>query len=549
MQDGTRWHIYDVRELTVSEIMSRQASVNADKFYMRSVGGAKKTYAQVHRETSRIGNWLMSLGLGKGAHVAVMMDNTPECLLMHIALTKVGAVSVPLNVNSQGAILAHYLNTADVQAVITTPAYADRVVEISTKLSCTHTIILADGQSIDSGKLRIVRLEESAAAPDTAPDSGVRFSDLAFIMFTSGTTGPSKGVMFTQARAFLWDEGIVSYLGINGSDTYFVCTPLSHTTGLFSGAWTMMAIGGAVGLTPRFSATRFWDEVRETGSTFTTLLGAMLGFVERQPPRDDDRDNPMRMISTGPYPQTWESFEKRFGVDLVSGYGLTDHSAPTKLPPGAPAAKRGSSGKVISTFEMMIVDEDDLPVAPGVRGECLMRSKYPWRSSSGYYKQPEQTALSRRNEWFHTGDRGYIDADGYFWFVDRMKDAIRRRGENISAYEVEQLAGSHQDISEIAAYPLRSEESEDEVAISVVLKPGATLDPSDLARHCIAQMPGFMVPRFIHITDVLPRNLNQRVEKYKLVEWAEKNRSALWDGETIEEFRHRPKRQAPTRRE
>ncbi len=548
MDEGTRWHNYDVREMTVSEILARQAAANPDKFYIRCVGGRKnRTYAQVHRETSQIGNWLMSEGLGKGAHVAVMMDNVAECVLSHVALGKIGAVSVPINVNSQGGILAHYLNAADVVAIITTPEYAERVIAISGQLKCTHTIVVADGQgrSIDSGKLRTIRLEDSAAASDTPPANGVRFFDLAFIMFTSGTTGPSKGVMFTQARAFLWDEGVVSDLGINDSDTYFACTPLSHATGLFSGAWMMMALGGAVGLTPRFSASKFWDEVRETGATFTTLLGAMTSFVEQQPPRDDDRDNPMRMISTGPYPKTWESFEKRFGVNLVSGYGLSDHSSVTKLPPGAPAEKRGSSGKVISMFEMMIVDEDDLPVPPGVRGECLLRSKYPWRSSSGYYRQPEQTAVSRRNEWFHTGDRGYLDADGYFWFVDRLKDAIRRRGENISAFEVEQYAGSHANVSEIAAYPLRSEESEDEVAISVVLKPDSTLDAAELTRHCLAQMPKFMVPRFIHFTDTLPRNLNQRVEKYRLIEWAEANRSALWDREAFEEFRYRPTRSKP----
>jgi crotonobetaine/carnitine-CoA ligase len=544
--NATRWHDYDVRDLTVDRVLERQAARRGENIYLRTAeNGRGMTYADVHRETNRMANWMTSLGIRQATHVAVMMDNVPQCLLVHIALAKLGAVSVPINVNARGAMLAHYLSSADAAAFVATPVYAERLLEINAQLALMRTLIVVgdDDWSADGCGMRVARLKDCAAAPDSPPGVEVRFSDLAFIMFTSGTTGPSKGVMFTQARAFLWDEGVVSHLGINSSDTYFVCTPLSHAAGLFSGAWMMMALGGAVALTARFSASKFWDEVRATGATFTTLLGAMVQFIESLPPRPDDADTPMRMISTGPYPKTWASFEKRFGLDLVSGYGLSDHSAPTKLRPGAPVEKRGSSGQVIDAFEMMVVDESDLPVDPGVTGECLLRSKYPWRSSSGYYKLPEQTAASRRNEWFHTGDRGYLDADGYFWFVERAKDAIRRRGENISAYEVEQLAGSHPDIAEIAAYPLRADEAEDEVAVSVVPKSGRAIDAGELARYCLDRMPKFMAPRFIHVTDALPRNLNLRVEKYKLIAWAESNRQAMWDRETTDEFSGRPRRQ------
>src|SRR6218665_523726 len=190
-------------------------------------------------------------------------------------------------------------------------------------------------------------------------------------------------------------------------------------------------------------------------------------------------------------------------------------------------------------FEMMIVDSDDLPVPPGEVGECLVRARYPWRASSGYYNQPEETARSRLNEWFHTGDRGYLDEDNYFWFVGRAKDAIRRRGENISAFEVEQFIADHPAVAEIAAYPLKADESEEEMAISIVVAKDQALAPSYLLRFCIATMPRYMVPRFIHQTDALPRNLSTRVEKYKLIGWAEENRTSLWDSMSLPEFRNK----------
>jgi crotonobetaine/carnitine-CoA ligase len=538
MTDPGRWLQYSIRDLTVGRVLERQAAERGDKVYLRSVEGDALTYAEVYRATNRIARWLVAQGLGKGAHVAVMMDARRDCLLAHIALAKLGAVSIPINTSARGGMLAHFINFCDAVAVITEPEYVQHVVAIENDLPLLNTLIVAGEHSpVRSKTWRFLRLADSANAPDAGIEVGVKFSDLAFIMFTSGTTGPSKGVMFPQARAFLWDEGVVSDLGINEMDTYFVCTPLSHATGLFSGAWMMMALGASVALAPRFSASQFWDQVRATRSTFTTLLGAMVSFLENQPERKDDANNPMRMISTGPYPKNWRAIERRFGLKLVTGYGLTDHSAPTKLKPDAPAEKRGSAGCVIDAFDMMIVDEDDMSLPPGQIGECVLRSRLPWHSSAGYYKLPEQTRHSRRNEWFHTGDRGYLDSDGYFWFVDRAKDVIRRLGENISAFEVEQFAGAHPAVAEIAAYPVRADESEEEVAVSIVLKPRTTLDPRDLIRHCLADMPKYMVPRFVHLAESLPRNLNMRVEKYKLREWAEKNRALIWDRETDPEFR------------
>lgn len=542
---GTRWHDYDIRDLTMAKVMAKQVHERPDKVYLRTTWGDMMTYREVDLATNRMVNWLHANGARQGVHVAVMMDNGTECLLALIALAKAGIVAVPININARGPQLAHYLNLSDAGWVIADDQFAERLAEVAADCPAVRTIVLGGEIAEVQGFDHVLCLSGWRTALDTpVTDVGTVHSDMAFILFTSGTTGPSKGIMFNQSRAFLWDEGVVTDLDVTGDDTYFAITPLSHATGLFSGAWMMMALGGTIALAPRFSASRFWDDARATGATFTTLLGAMVSFLESVPQLPEDLENPIRLISAGPYPATWESFEKRFGLKLVSGYGLSDHSAPTKLPIDAPADKRGSSGKLIESFEMLIVDEEDMPVAPGVVGECLLRSRYPWRSSTGYYKQPEAMIESRRNEWFHTGDSGYLDKDGYFWLVGRKKDAIRRRGENISAFEVEQFVAAHPQVAQVAAYPLPSEHGEDEVAVSITIKSGE-LAAAELIRFCLGSMPEYMVPRFVHLTDELPRNLNQRVEKYKLIEWCQANRSELWDRESDPELRRRTKQSLP----
>lgn len=527
---GTHWLDYDIRDLTMSKVLAKQVRERPDKVYIRTTGGEAMTYAETDVATNRIVNWLRANGAAADTHVAVMMENSSAGLLTMIALAKAGLVGVPVNVNARGPQLTHYLNLSDASWIVADAPFAGQIADIAADVPKLDKVILSGEGAPVPGVRRTLDLAEwrSGSPAPFANDS--RHSDLAFILFTSGTTGLSKGVMFNQSRTFLWDEGVVSDLDVGGHDTYFAVTPLSHASGLFSGAFMMMAVGGTIAIAPRFSASRFWDEARATGATFTTLLGAMVGFLESVPPSPGDADNPMRLISAGPYPATWRSFEERFGLKLVSGYGLSDHSSCTKLPIDAPPEKRGSAGKPIASYEMLIVDEEDMPVSPGIVGECLLRGRYPWRASMGYYKQPEAVLEARRNEWFHTGDSGYLDADGYFWYVGRKKDAIRRRGENISAFEVEQFVAMHPQVEQVAAYPLTAELSEDEVAVSIVAK-STDLDAPGLIRFCIDRMPGHMVPRFVHLTAALPRNLNQRVEKFKLIQWCNENRADVWDRE------------------
>jgi crotonobetaine/carnitine-CoA ligase len=335
----------------------------------------------------------------------------------------------------------------------------------------------------------------------------------------------------------MWEQAAPRIWKIGPEDTYYFCVSMSHAAGLFGIAYLMAAVGGRVALAARFSASNFLDEVRRSRATVAMLLGAMGNFVENVPERPDDADNSLRLLLTGPIPKDPVRLKRRFGTEIAQGYGLTDHSSFAKVPLGAAASQLAAAGKIVEPYDVIVVDEDDFSLPQGSTGEILVRSRYPWRSSSGYYQRPADSMAARGNDWFHTGDRGYFDADGYLYFVDRKKDAIRRRGENISAFEVERAILRHPAVAEAAVYALQSELSEDEVSLSVVAREGSSIDLPDLIRFCIKNMPPYMVPRFVHLAAQLPKTLTQRVEKYKLREWATSNRDSLWDRETVEEFK------------
>ncbi len=284
-------------------------------------------------------------------------------------------------------------------------------------------------------------------------------------------------------------------------------------------------------MTRRFSVSRFWDEVRDNGVTLLNSLGAMSEFVWNLPAGPQDREHSVRLCRMVPVPRYASEFEARFGVKIVSGYGLSDFAQVAAFTARDPREKLGSAGRPRKGIQLRIVDDDDFDVPQGTPGEIVVRSDNLWNTSQGYYKMPEATLAAMRNQWFHTGDRAYLDADGYLYFIDRKKDSLRRRGENISAVEVEQVIASHPAVLDVAVYPLSAETSEDEVAATVVLKPGAALSGRELIEHCSQNMAYFMVPRFLDFACDLPRTLSHRVQKFKLVEAAQARRESLFDRE------------------
>ena len=281
----------------------------------------------------------------------------------------------------------------------------------------------------------------------------------------------------------------------------------------------------------RFSASKFWNEIRSYGVTAFSLLGAMVNILWAQPPSPLDRENKARLCMMVPVPDFAREFEKRFGLKVTSVYALSDYGFITFLSPEHPKEKWKSAGKPRSGMTISIMDDDDNALPAGTPGEICVRCDVPWITARGYYKMPQATVDANRNQWFHTGDRGYLDEDGYIYFVDRKKDAIRRRGENISSYEVEQIVLGHPAVEDVAAYAVNSEMSEDEVMVSVTCKEGKTLDPADLVRYCADNMAYFMVPRFVEIVTELPRTMTEKIEKYKLKQSAQGRLNEIWDRE------------------
>jgi crotonobetaine/carnitine-CoA ligase len=379
------------------------------------------------------------------------------------------------------------------------------------------------------GRLRTVSWPQFLdAAPSTAPEIAVAPEDTSCILYTSGTTGPSKGVVLTHAANFFLARNCVDLMAYGPSDVVFNAFPLFHANARYSGVLPVMYADGESVIYTRFSASGFWDTCREHGVTAFNYMGALLMMLFKQPERADDADNPVRRAYGAPAPVTiYQDFEHRFGLQLVEVYGSTE--AGTVTMNTVESFRVGSCGRAVPYFEVEIHDDHDHRLGPGEVGEIVVRPREPHALFERYHDLPEQTLHAFRNLWFHTGDRGRLDEDGFFYYVDRMKDAIRRRGENISSWEVEKVVTSHDSVAEAAAIGVPSDLSEEEVLIVVVAKPGHEIDPVSLLDLCVERLPHYAVPRYVRVAAELPKTASQRVEKYVLR--AEGLPPGTWDRE------------------
>ena len=370
-----------------------------------------------------------------------------------------------------------------------------------------------------------------AGASDAPRGAEGKCSDLLMLAYTSGTTGPSKGSMLSHAAALTYGTSAAEVQGYRASDIFYVCLPLFHNNALLAATGAALVCGASVVLSRRFSVSRFWGEIRESRSTITNFLGAMSSFLWSTPASPDDANNDLRLVSMAPTPKYAAEFEKRFGLKAMNNYGLSDFGMATSFTAQDPSEKLGSIGKPRPGFRVKIVDEDDFELPAGEVGEIVLQSDDPWRATNGYYKMPEATLAANRNQWFHTGDRGRCDADGYFWFADRKKDCIRRRGENISAFEVEQIIATHPGVANAAVFPVATQANDEEVCAVIVRRPGNAATEADVVAHCQKNMAYFMVPRYIQFRDELPTTVNQKVEKFRLRNELEADLSTAWDRE------------------
>jgi crotonobetaine/carnitine-CoA ligase len=349
-------------------------------------------------------------------------------------------------------------------------------------------------------------------------------------MYTSGTTGPSKGVLCSHAQEQTGGLFMAEQMGYRESDVLYTCLPLFHANALRITVNAALNAGATVALARRFSARQFWNDIRVSGATQFNALGAMANIILRQPASASDTDHKVRLCNIVPAlpAEIAQEFSQRFGVPLTSLYGSTEACCPV-FAVDVPAEKGPSCGRLAHPFEMRVVDDDDFELPHGEVGELLIRSGQPWHMFQGYFDMPAETLATLRNGWFHSGDRGYRDEDGFFYFVDRKKESIRRRGENISSYEVELGISQHPAVLEVAVVPYPSDLGEDDVLAFVVRRDGATVREEELVTFCEGRMAKFMVPRYVCFIEAIPKTPSEKVEKYKLRQQAEGNPDQLWD--------------------
>ena len=348
--------------------------------------------------------------------------------------------------------------------------------------------------------------------------------DMQSIIFTSGTTGPSKGVMSSYVHLH---QMAVSAPFLSGDDRYMINLPLFHSGGVMP-MTAMLIHGGSIAMVDAFNTDTFWPTVRKAGITTSILLGVMGGFLLKRPPSTDDKNHPLKTCTYVPLNETAPQFHERFGTDIYTHFNMTEISMPIVTPANPTAL--GSAGRPRPGVEVRIVDENDCELPVGAVGELVVRTDCPWATSHGYASNPAATAAAWRNGWFHTGDGFRRDAEGNFYFVDRLKDAIRRRGENISSFEVESEVLAHPAIREAAAIAVKSEIAEDEVCAVVAIREGETFDPAELIEFLRPRMAHFMVPRYVRVVDALPRTPTAKIEKVKLR--AQGLTSDTWDRES-----------------
>jgi carnitine-CoA ligase len=476
-----------------------------------------RSFGETDRLTNSVANGLATLGVQQGSKVAIMAPNVPAFVDAWLGTVKLGAVYVPINTDYTGDILRYQLGKADITHMVIDPAFLERLDAVLDGLpKLGHVVLTAPspGRPLSlRSDVHVSTLADLMLAPDRAPTVDIVPSDPMAISFTSGTTGPSKGVLASHSHVITFATDWIRATGFEERQTIYTCMPLFHAVASWLGVVPAIMMGGRIAIVPRFSASRFWDDVRRYRADVAHGIFSMVPILLKQPPRPNDADQPARVFY---FAKQNDAFEERFNCRIVEVYGATETGIVTVTPPGE-ARRKGSCGKPnLDTFDVMLANDCDEAVRVGDVGEILVRPRRPFVMLSEYYNMPEATVAAFRNLWFHTGDNARSDPDGYLYFVDRKKDSIRRRGENISSSEVEAVLNRHPAVLESAAIAVPSELGEDEVKVVIVLREGGHASPDELWAFCEEHMPRFWVPRYLQFTSTMPKTPSQKIQKYLL---------------------------------
>lgn len=530
-------HGWDLGERdTVIAALERAVARHPDRVLL-DFGGDLFTYAQVDRLSTRQAHALAALGVQAGQTVVSMLDNNIDAVVTWLAANKLRAVSVPLNTALRGEFLRHQIADAGAAIVVCEADYVERIAAVAPGLPQAR-LILHRGQ-VTAGLASAVRyapLDQHRGTDDTQFDRKPEPSELACLVYTSGTTGPSKGCMLSYN--FMCNLARLQLRAgpATADDVTITPLPLFHMNALCVGIISNILVGARVAIVPRFSVSNFWPEVERSGATIASILGSMGGLLAQAPDSDVAKRCFGRIHTVRGNPFTEEVkavWRERFGARQVggNGYGLTEACVITSLAAGEYAAP-GSSGKRIPDFDVRIVDDLDRELPANTPGEIIVRPLRPDIMFMGYWRRPEDTLKLLNNLWFHTGDIGKFDEQGFFYFVDRKKDYLRRRGENISSFEMEAAFAVHPDLAEVAVHAVPSDKGEDDVKVTAVLKPGAALRPEALFHWATDAVPYYALPRYIEFRETLPKNPQGRVLKYQLRD--EGKTAATWDLEATD---------------
>jgi len=522
-------------EHTVLELLGRRLESAPDDPYL-DVCGETATAAEVAAVAGRLANAYRGFGVAPGDRVATLIENSVEAVYAWWGAVTAGAVAVPINTAYKGGYLRHQLADSGARVVVVEADLAERIERIADQVgSLEHVVVLGDEVRTVPGVANHA-WADLLAADRTAPTISVRPSDLATFIYTGGTTGPSKGCMLSHN----YHEALARQIGIcwgrTADDVVWTPLPLFHFNAIVTAVLGPLIYGGRAAIYRRFSVSNFWSEMNRTGATITSTLGTMaylLAHDEDRPemPRSGapEANTSLRLLGAAPLPaEIDERIRSRFGIETFSGaYGVTEASLISWQPPGV-RNKPNAAGVVNDEyFDVRIFDDDDRELPRDSDGEIVIRPKRPQVMFEGYWGRPEATVETSRNWWYHTGDIGRIDEDGYLFFVDRKADYLRRRGENISSFEVERILMGHGALADVAVHAVPSEMSEDDLKVTATLEAGATLTEEELFVWAVDELPYFALPRYIEFRAELPRSPVGRVLKRELRD--EGVTAATWD--------------------
>ena len=516
-----------LEERTVGRILARQADRLADKNFIETTSGDCISYRDMHLRSNQFAQGAAAFGIENQEPVLVMLPDTIDYVTVWCGLAKRGAIEVPINLAYRKNILKRLCNDSTAKKIIIDCQYVERLEEIADDLEHLDCVILySEDQNLNSyGTLpptlaetcRVARFENLFSDKTTDFEPAPQYSDLVGIMYTSGTTGASKGVSTTHSHSFCYADGAAEIFYLSEEDRFYTAgLPLFHLAGQWGVCYASMIYGATVVLRKGYRNDNFWPDIAEHSCTVVFLLGAIANFLWQQPKLPEDSETPLKKVGMFPVMTEHKQFRERFGVEISTGYGSTESPCPVIHHFDEPLPNHQCVGFPTGRYNVKILDENAQVCTTGTVGEICTRPRAPWEIMLNYWRQPEYTAKVFRNLWYHTGDAGYQDDEGRLFFVDRLTDSMRRRGENISSMEVEDEVNQHPDVLECAVFPVLAEHSEQEVMVVITPQPDVTIEPEKLIRFLDQRMAYFMIPRYIEFTAAIPKTPTGKMEKYKL---------------------------------